>query len=337
MSLTAQDRTQNPPLPDYLTPIASELCRVDETISSELDSGVLMVREVTGHIFSAGGKRLRPGLVLLSGKACTSEDDGTHVIRVAAVAELIHMATLMHDDVIDDAESRRGRVTANRFWGNQVSVLTGDYMLARAFALLAEDGDIPVMKVLSQATVAMAEGEIRQIELRGDVQGLTEEYISIIAGKTAAFMSTCCRAGAICAHAPSGIEESLAEYGLNVGLAFQITDDLLDLVGDPMLTGKPVGGDLRDGKVTLPVILAMQRAEETESCRIRNILSSGNPSQSDFDYIQSAVEKAGAIEAARETASRYATKAINETRKLPPSPFRDALQVLAEATLHRKR
>ena len=145
MSLTTQDRIQNPPVPDYLAPIASELSQVDETISSELDSGVKMVRDVTGHILDAGGKRLRPSLVLLSGRACLYDCDDSHLIRVAAVAELIHMATLLHDDVIDDAESRRGRITANRFWGNQVSVLTGDYMLARAFSLLAADGDIALL------------------------------------------------------------------------------------------------------------------------------------------------------------------------------------------------
>ena len=337
MSLTTQDRIQNPPVPDYLAPIASELSQVDETISSELDSGVKMVRDVTGHILDAGGKRLRPSLVLLSGRACLYDCDDSHLIRVAAVAELIHMATLLHDDVIDDAESRRGRITANRFWGNQVSVLTGDYMLARAFSLLAADGDIAVMEALSRATVAMSEGEIRQIELCGDVEGLAKEYITIIAGKTAAFMSTCCRTGAICSRAPRGVEDSLGEYGLNIGLAFQITDDLLDLIGDPALIGKPVGGDIREGKVTLPVILAMDRAEPDSRTRIEGILASGEATQEDVDFVRRMVEETGAIEATREAASEYIAIALDGILPLPPSPYRDSLRLLAEGILSRKR
>ncbi len=347
MSLTAEDRSHSAPMPDYLAPIAGELRRVEETLASELDSGVEMVCDVTRHILEAGGKRLRPSLVILGARVASRAEhsrgdtgapaDEDHLIRVAAVAELIHMATLMHDDVIDGAESRRGRITANHRWSNQVSVLTGDYMLARAFSMLARDGDIPVMRALSQATVSMSEGEIRQIELSGDIQGLAREYLSICAGKTAAFMSTCCRTGAICARDASEVEESLAEYGMNVGLAFQITDDLLDLIGDPALTGKPVGGDIREGKVTLPVIIAMQKVAPDDRTLIEGILEKGSATPADVDLVRRLVEETGSIEATREAAAEYIDRALRSIRPLPHSVYRDSLELLAEGILSRRK
>lgn len=352
MSLTAEDRSHSAPMPDYLAPIAGELRRVEETLASELDSGVEMVRDVTRHILEAGGKRLRPSLVILGARASlgapvsssaspacedTLSPNDDHLIRVAAVAELIHMATLMHDDVIDGAESRRGRITANHRWSNQVSVLTGDYMLARAFAMLSRDGDVPVMRALSQATVAMSEGEIRQIELSGDIQGLAREYLSICAGKTAAFMSTCCRTGAICARGASEVEESLAEYGMNVGLAFQITDDLLDLIGDPALTGKPVGGDIREGKVTLPVIITMERVAPDDRTLIEGILEKGNATPADVELVRRLVEETGSIEATREAAAEYIDRARLSIRPLPHSIYRESLELLAEGILSRRK
>ncbi len=338
MSLTAEDRSHSAPMPDYLAPIAGELRQVEETLAAELVSGVEMVRAVTSHILEAGGKRLRPSLVILGARASspTGEADA-HLIRVAAVAELIHMATLMHDDVIDGADSRRGRITANHFWGNHVSVLTGDYMLARAVSILARDGNVPVMRALSQATVAMSEGEIRQIELSGDIQGLAREYTSIIAGKTAAFMSACCRTGAICAGASPGVEESLAEYGMNVGLAFQITDDLLDLIGDPALTGKPVGGDIREGKVTLPVILAMKQVAPDDRTLIEGILASDHTTPADIELVRRLVEETGSIEATRREAARYIDRAIESIRTLAPSVYRDSLADLAQGVLSRRK
>jgi len=336
MSLTAEERSHSTPSPDYRSAIADELLQVEETLVSELESGVEMVRAVTSYILEAGGKRTRPALVILSARSCSPESDG-HMIRVAAAAELIHMATLMHDDVIDDAERRRGRIAANRSWGNQVSVLTGDYMLARAFAILSHDGDVPVMRAISKATIAMAEGEIRQIELLGDIAGLADEYLGIIAGKTAAFMSTCCRSGAICSGAPRDIEDALAEYGFNVGLAFQITDDLLDLIGDPALTGKPIGGDIREGKVTLPVILALERVTPDDRTLIERILSSGSATPADLEFVRRAVEETGSIEATREAASECIARALENIRPLPPSPYRDSLALLAEGILSRRK
>jgi octaprenyl-diphosphate synthase len=282
---------------------------------------------------------MRPSLVILgahvSAHAGAPPDD--QMIRVAAATELIHMATLMHDDLIDGAEKRRGRVTANQFWGNHVSVLSGDYMLARAFAILAHDGEVPVMQVISKATIEMAEGEIRQIELLGDIAGLSREYLSIIGGKTAAFMSACSRSGAICSGAPRDVEDALAEYGFNVGLAFQITDDLLDLIGDPALTGKPIGGDIREGKVTMPVIIALQRVTPDDRRLLEHILSSGETSPSDMAFVRKAVEETGAIEATRESASEYIARALESIRPLPQSPYHDSLTLLAEGILSRRK
>lgn len=337
MSIAAEDRSTGSPMPDYLAPIADELRQVEATLTAELESGVEMVSAVTSHVLEAGGKRLRPSLVLLGARSISGSGDDGCLIRTAAVAELIHMATLMHDDVVDGAASRRGRVTANHHWGNQVAVLTGDYMVARAFSTLSRDGDVRVMRALSQATVAMSEGEIRQIELRGDIRGLTREYYSIIGGKTAAFMSACCRVGAICADALPQDEEALADYGMNLGLAFQMTDDLLDLIGDPDITGKPVGGDIREGKVTLPVILAMQKAAPDDCTLIEGILSSAGTTPADVDLVRSLVEETGAVEATREAAANYIRRALESTRTLDRSAYRESLELLAEGILSRRK
>lgn len=330
---SARDKARTP---KFLLSAENELRRVEEVLSWELASNVETVRAASSHILEAGGKRLRPTLVVLSAKSWPAEYDVDRLVNIAAVTELIHMATLMHDDVIDGAERRRGRMTANTFWGNQISVLTGDYMLAKAFSILACDADAKIMQALSRATVAMTEGEISQIESRGDTRSLTAYYLSTIRDKTAAFMSACCRVGAILASAMTDAENSLAGYGLNLGLAFQITDDLLDLVGDPGQTGKPVGGDIREGKATMPVILALERSSSVEKTKIERILAGHDVTSGDVEFVRKTAEETGAIEATRETAAGYVKRAIEDVRGIPPSPARQALEDLAEYILQRR-
>lgn len=323
-------------LPSYLAPVEAELQRVDRILSAELPSAVRTITAVSSHILEAGGKRLRPALVILSAQACGGECDPDRIIEIAAGTELIHMATLMHDDVIDVADSRRGRPTANSMWGNQISILTGDYMLAKSFSLLAREDDFGMLRVLARATTAMAEGEIRQIESRGNTASLVTQYLSIIQDKTAEFMSACCRIGAMTAGGSKAVEDALSSYGLNLGLAFQITDDLLDLIGDPARTGKPVGGDIREGKITMPLILTLEKAAPDDRAALERIIHSDDPSSPDIEFIRSLAEDTGAIEGTREIAAEFAAKAVGHLDSISSSQALECLKELPHHILHRK-
>jgi octaprenyl-diphosphate synthase len=337
MTLPARNRAVAPD-PPFMPPIYDDLQRVERLLCDELASAVETVFAVSRHMLEAGGKRLRPSLVLLSARACSDDVDVDRLTSVAASTEMIHMATLLHDDVIDAADSRRGRMTVNSLWSNQISVLTGDYSLAKAFSLFTKDGDIHVMRALSHAMVAMTEGEMMQIESRGSTCALVDSYLSIIEGKTAEFMSSCCRIGAIIADAPASLEEALAGYGLRLGMAFQIIDDLLDFIGDPAHTGKPVGGDIREGKMTMPVILAMEKAGPDDRARLEAIVHGDEVNAADIEFMQRLAIETCAVEGTRQIAARYVSQAIDELlATLPPSDARKALQDCAHFILTRDR
>jgi octaprenyl-diphosphate synthase len=321
---------------DFLEPIEAELKLVEEILSRELCSSVQTVSALTNHMLEAGGKRLRPSLVLLSARACAKDYDVEKVVSLAAVTEMVHTATLIHDDVIDDADSRRGRPTANSKWGNQISVLSGDYVVARAFSLMAQYSQTALIEVLAKATVSMAEGEISQLEMKGDASASTEHYLSVIQDKTAAFISACCQSGALLVGGEA-VRESLAQYGLNLGTAFQITDDLLDLVGNPKVTGKPIGGDVREGKVTLPLILAMQRATPSDREAIERIVSSAGATSEDLDFVRRVTIDTGAIELTRNAASEFVSQAVNCLSALPPGEAVNCLKHLAYHVLDRQK
>lgn len=333
MTMPATRIESKRPARDFLHPIEAELRQTEDVLHSELTSLVPTVFAVTRHILDAGGKRLRPSLVLLCARACQSKGSIERAIGIGASVELIHMATLMHDDVIDGADSRRGRTTANSVWSNQISVLAGDYMLAKATSLLGADGDAELIRILSQATIYMTEGEIAQIEARGDVSGSIESYISIIRAKTAEFMAACCRMGAVIGGGSPSVREALAQYGLNLGVAFQITDDLLDLIGDPSETGKPIGGDIYEGKVTLPVILALKKSTDRKA--MEDILRAGEVKPSDVDLIKNKVIETGAVEGTLEVAADYVNRASEALEALPQSDARASLDELAKYVLTR--
>lgn len=323
-------------IPPFLKLIENDIRSVEEILSSDLLASVKTAAQVSREVVGAGGKRLRASLVILSTNCVGKAFDRDRLLRIAACAEIAHMATLLHDDVVDEAETRRGRATANVQWGNQVSVLSGDYMVARVFSILAEDGDPAVMRTLSDATVAMAEGELRQLEFKGDLPAQIEGYPALIRDKTAMFMSACCKLGSVLAKSDSATADHLSRFGLDFGMAFQITDDLLDLIGDPAQTGKPVGGDIREGKVTLPLIYALERADSSESTEVERILCGGSPTASEVEFARELAERTGAIERTWDSARQFIKSANGVLMNLPKSDARDCLEDLAESILGRK-
>ncbi len=234
----------------------ADLQAVEQLLNSEIRSDVRAAYEISGHTLSAGGKRLRPAAVLLSARAAMAEFPVKSVYASSAAVELIHMASLIHDDVVDSADQRRGRPTANAAFGNQISVLVGDYLLAKSIYLAAREGNMDVIRIFSRATVGLSEGEVLQITSRGDADTSEDVYYEIIRRKTAGFIAGCCEVGATLAEASPRVVEALTNFGMSLGIAFQIADDLLDFLADPAVTGKPRCSDLREGKMTLPLIAA---------------------------------------------------------------------------------
>ncbi len=242
--------------------LADDLKSVNELIVERMDSPVALIPQLAGHLVSAGGKRLRPLLTLASARLCGY--GGERHIALAACVEFIHTATLLHDDVVDGSDLRRGLASANALWGNKASVLVGDFLFSRAFQVMVEDGSLPVMKVLAGAASMIAEGEVQQLITANDTETSETAYLDVINAKTATLFAAACRVGALVADRPKAEEEALDSYGLNVGIAFQLVDDRLDYSAAQAQLGKSVGDDFREGKITLPVILAYRRGDEDE-------------------------------------------------------------------------
>lgn len=312
--------------------VADDMLEVDRVIRQRLDSGVPLVSEVCQYIVAAGGKRLRPALLLLITGALGCHHSSRHAM--AAVVEFIHTATLLHDDVVDESTLRRGRATANAQFGNPASVLVGDFLYSRAFQMMVEPGDLRIMKVLADATNVIAEGEVQQLMNMHDA-GLTEAaYIHVIRSKTAKLFEASARLGAILAGASPEIEAACANYGQALGTAFQIIDDVLDYDGDVEVMGKNLGDDLREGKVTLPIIAALQRAPSSERAMIAEAIEHGSTEQ--LPQIAAIVRATGALDLAKAAAAHEAQRAVDAARQLPANAHTAALIQLAANLLDRK-
>ncbi|QHJ01472.1 octaprenyl diphosphate synthase [Xylophilus rhododendri] len=304
---------------------------VDAVIAQRLDSGVPLVGEVARYIIAAGGKRLRPALLLLTAGALGSRAPLRHTL--AAVVEFIHTATLLHDDVVDASTLRRGRSTANEVFGNPASVLVGDFLYSRAFQMMVESGNMRVMSILAEATNVIAEGEVLQLMNMHDA-GLDEAgYLRVIRSKTAKLFEASARLGAIVAGADAATEEACATYGQALGTAFQVIDDVLDYDGDAVEMGKNLGDDLREGKATLPLIIAMQRGTPAEAALIRTAIEGG---EGDLAAIVAIVRDTGALDATREAAAAEAQRAIDAIFPLPQNLYSKALLELAAQLLTRR-
>jgi octaprenyl-diphosphate synthase len=315
--------------------VGEDLAAVETAIGREINSPVPLIQEMGAYIAGAGGKRLRPILLLLAARLAGYQ--GPRGVRLACAVELLHTATLIHDDVVDQAPLRRGQPSANAQWGDDASVLVGDHLYSKSFALLVRDNDGAVMETLARATVSMTEAEVFQLQLKRS--GLTSEsdYVRIITQKTASFMSACCRIGALLGGVPHDQLEALTRYGLHIGIAFQMSDDSLDFVADERRLGKAVAADLREGKRTLPLIAMLQRATAAEADRVRGMLRRRALAPAEIDEIRRLVVEYDGVEYARERAQAYARSAKADLKVFAASEERELLTLVADFVVDRDR
>lgn len=304
---------------------------VDRVIAQRLDSGVPLVGSVSHYIISAGGKRLRPALLLLCCGALGFK--GEQRFNMAAVVEFIHTATLLHDDVVDDSDLRRGAPTANARFGNPASVLVGDFLYSRAFQMMVDAQSMRIMQVLADATNIISEGEVMQLMNMHNAALDEAGYLQVIRSKTAKLFEASARVGAILSGASPEQEEACAEFGQAMGTAFQVIDDVLDYAGDAAVMGKNLGDDLREGKTTLPLIAAMQRGTEQERATIQTAIETGDLNM--LDAVVSIVHKTGSLEVAKASARAEAARAIEAAKRLPSNEYTGCLINLAAQLLER--
>jgi octaprenyl-diphosphate synthase len=312
--------------------VASDMAEVDKVIATRLDSGVPLVAQVSQYIISAGGKRLRPALLLLMCGALGYQQPQR--FNLAAVVEFIHTATLLHDDVVDESALRRGRSTANEVFGNPASVLVGDFLYSRAFQMMVDSGQMRVMEVLAEATNVIAEGEVLQLMNMHDPSLDEEGYLRVIRSKTAKLFEASARLAAILMGSNVATEQACATYGQAIGTAFQVIDDVLDYDGDAQEMGKNLGDDLREGKATLPLIIAMQRAAPEDAQLIRTAIETGGLTQ--LSHVVRIVRATGSLEATRQAAAHEAQRAIDALIALPDNAYKLALKGLGEQLLVRR-
>ena len=291
------------------------------------------IPEVTAHLVGAGGKRLRPMLTLAAADLCGYE--GPYAVYLAATVEFIHTATLLHDDVVDESAQRRGRPTANLLWDNKSSVLVGDYLFSRSFQLMVETGNLRVLDILSNASATIAEGEVLQLTAAQDLRTDEAIYLQVVRGKTAALFAAACEVGGVIAGAPEAHVRALHDYGDALGIAFQIVDDLLDYAGDSGATGKNLGDDFRERKLTLPVIKAVARADAEERAFWSRTIEKGDQRAGDLDHAMALLGKHGALAATREDALAWAARAKAALALLPEHELRDMLRDIADYVVAR--
>jgi len=316
----------------FLAQIAPDMAKVDAAIRARLASDVVLVRQVAEHIIAGGGKRLRPALLLLASGAAGAR--GAERYELAAVVEFIHTATLLHDDVVDASELRRGRSTANAVFSNAAAVLVGDFLYSRAFQMMVALDDMRVMQVLAEATNTIAEGEVLQLMNCHDPDVDESRYLEVIRRKTAKLFEASARLGAILAKAPAPAEQALAEYGMRLGTAFQLIDDVLDYSGDEAAIGKHLGDDLAEGKPTLPLIHAMRAGSPAQASVVKKTIEEGG--RGELGAVLEVIRACGSLEYARSVAQGEADAARRALERLPGSGFRDSLLELASFSVTRR-
>lgn len=313
--------------------IGEDLKNVELQFKKDLQSDVPLIRKVGEYVLSSGGKRIRPALLLLAARLCGYQGD-RHV-PLASVIEFIHTATLLHDDVVDNANLRRGLASANTLWGNEASVLVGDFLFSKSFSLMVADGDLKVLKVLSNATTIIAEGEVLQLVCTSDLDITEERYIEVVKCKTAILLSAACQAGGILGKASPACESALSDFGMELGIAFQLIDDTLDYVASEEQFGKSIGHDLEEGKITLPLIHTLKRCTAAEKEQIADIIEKDVLEKNDFKTVFEMVGKYGGIDYAFAKAKSYIDSAKQRLDLFPASPGKAALLSLADYVVTR--
>ena len=314
-----------------LKELEGEVAAINQALADNLQSHVPLISEVGRHILLSGGKRIRPLLFLLSARLCGCNSPG--LADFSTIFEYLHAATLLHDDVVDAAAVRRGRSTANTIWGNQAVILVGDFLLSKALSLAVTTNHLQVLKVLAQTTTMMAEGEILQLLHAGNLKITEEEYFEVIHRKTAILMAAACQVGAILGDAPLEREEALSQYGLNLGITFQVVDDILDYTGDEREMGKPIGHDLTEGRITLPLIHALAQANSPDRDRLLALAGNLEPDQG--PELRQLLEKYGSLDYARGLAREYTLKAQANLEPFPPVPGKKYFWAFTEELLER--
>lgn len=316
------------------TTVKDDLEAIETALKHHLNPHIDMAEKIAGHILFAGGKRLRPILMVLSARLCGYK--GKDHIVFSTVFEYLHAATLLHDDILDEASARRGKKAAHLIWGNPKTILTGDFLLARSIQIAAETNKIGLIKVVAEAAEKMALGEIDQLMNTGKTDISEKQYLKIISWKTAVLFQSACMAGAIVADAPDNIIEALSVYGFNLGLAFQMVDDLLDYLSDTETLGKNVGTDLKEGKITLPVIYALQNACPDDHTTMEKIIKNEFFSQNDFNTLVKLVKKYNGFSYTEKCATDYATKAKKALESIGNSEIKNLFIDMANYALSRK-
>ena len=303
--------------------IGSDLEHVNRLIVNRMQSPVALIPQLAGHIVASGGKRLRPMLTLGCARLCGYS--GARHVALAAAVEFIHTATLLHDDVVDASDLRRGRETANAVWGNQPAILVGDFLFSRSFELMVADGSLHILEILSRASSVIAEGEVLQLMTQNNLQTTEASYLEVIRAKTAELFAAASRIGAVVAERPHEEETALDRFGRDLGIAFQLVDDMLDFSARQTELGKSIGDDFRDGKITLPILLAFARGEEDERAFWRRTLEEMEQRAGDLEHAITLVDRHGALAETLSRARSYATSAIDELSVFPDGPERRAL------------
>ena len=322
-----------PSLDAMMQLVAADLNQVNSVILERMQSDVMLIPELAGHLIAGGGKRMRPMLTLACARLLDYSGSRHH--KLAAAVEFIHTATLLHDDVVDGSGMRRGKRTANIIWGNPASVLVGDFLFSRSFELMVEDGSLKVLRILSHASAVIAEGEVNQLTAQRRIETSEDHYLDIISAKTAALFAAACRIAAAVAERDEKVEEALDAYGRNLGIAFQLIDDAIDYVSDTTTMGKGVGDDFRDGKVTLPVILAYARSNDEQRRFWRDAIEGRRISDEDLAEATRHLRACGAIDDTLARARHYGQRAIDALGAFPASKAKAALVEAVEFAVSR--
>ena len=313
--------------------VEADMGRVNELIVARLDSPISLIPQLAGHLVAAGGKRVRPMLTLIAAQLCGYR--GSRQVPLAAAVEFIHTATLLHDDVVDESDLRRGLATANAIWGNKPSVLVGDFLFSRAFQLMVEDGSLEVLAILANASAVIAEGEVAQLMTANDAETTEARYLEVVTAKTATLFAAAAQIGAVVAERPSAEAEALRRYGENLGIAFQLIDDVLDYSAREVVLGKSIGDDFRDGKITLPVVLAFERGDAEERRFWRRTLEQGEQQDGDLAHAIELLERRDALADSFTRAAEFSGAARRELARFLPTPARRAMLDLADFCVER--